>query len=199
MLNPRLEFPFLRMVNQGNRRHFLITASLLGLIALAGISPIKAAENPSPVNFRQKLNFNADWRFLRADAPGAEKPEFDAASWTTVSCPHTWNDVDSFDNFATGGHQGESELWKGTAWYRKEFTLPLSASGRKVFIEFEGVRQIVDIYLNGSHLVRDKTGSREIRPPSDSPDWGMKVHPMGGWTADQSRYTLRLSENCSAT
>ncbi len=130
-------------------------AIALILIATVLIGPLKAADVPPP---RQKLNFNADWRFLRADAPGAEKPEFDSASWSKVSCPHTWNDVDTFDNFGTGGHQGESDLWKGTAWYRKEFTLPTSARGRKVFIEFEGVRQTADIYLNGHHLGQDKTG-----------------------------------------
>ena len=139
------------------RHHLcLVMAVALAWSSITGGS-VMAAENPLP-SPRQKLNFNADWRFLRADAPGAEKPEFDAASWTTVSCPHTWNDVDTFDNFATGGHQGESDLWKGTAWYRKEFTLPASARGRKVFIEFEGVRQIADVYLNGRHLGQDKTG-----------------------------------------
>ena len=131
-----------------------IGAALVSLV-LGFSGPAIAEENPPP---RQTLNFNADWRFLRDDAPGAEKPDFDARSWATVSCPHTWNDVDSFDNFSIGGHSGESELWKGTAWYRKEFTLPAAAQGRKVFIEFEGVRQIADIYLNGRHLGQDKTG-----------------------------------------
>lgn len=124
--------------------------------ALSGTSAI-AAEGSLPKP-RQTCNFNADWRFLRGDAPGAEMPDFDASSWSRVSCPHTWNDVDSFDNFATGGHQGESKLWQGAAWYRKEFTLPPSARGKKVFIEFEGVRQVADVFLNGRHLGQDKTG-----------------------------------------
>ena len=106
----------------------------------------------------RQLNFNPDWRFSRTNVPGAELPAFNDNDWSRVSCPHTWNDTDTFDNFATGGHQGESELWTGIAWYRKEFTLPLAAAGKKVFIEFEGVRQIADVYLNGQHLGQDKTG-----------------------------------------
>ncbi|MCP5532121.1 MAG: glycoside hydrolase family 2 protein [Akkermansiaceae bacterium] len=123
---------------------------------MLGIASAAIAGEPSAP--RQKLDFNPDWRFQRADSAGAEKPDFDDASWATVSCPHTWNDVDTFDNFATSGHQGESRLWKGTAWYRKTFTPPASIRGRKVYIEFEGVRQIADVYLNGRHLGRDKTG-----------------------------------------
>jgi len=66
--------------------------------------------------------------------------------------------VDSFSHFSPGGHTGESDLWTGVAWYRKEFMLPSEAAGKKVFIEFEGVRQIADVYLNGQHLGQDKTG-----------------------------------------
>ncbi|MGN6555004.1 MAG: sugar-binding domain-containing protein, partial [Verrucomicrobiota bacterium] len=125
----------------------------IGLALCSGLSATMGAESS-----RQKLNLNADWRFLRGDVPGAERPEFDASGWTTVSCPHTWNDVDSCDNFSPGGHTGETELWTGAAWYRKEFTLPTAERGRKVFIEFEGVRQVADVYLNGRLLGQDKTG-----------------------------------------
>jgi beta-galactosidase len=133
-------------------------ALVLALFVGGWVGQGLAAETSGPAAARQKLNFNADWRFLRADVPGAEKPDFDASGWTTVSCPHTWNDTDSFCNFSVGGHTGESNLWLGAAWYRKTFTLPAAERGRKVFIEFEGVRQVADVYLNGHHLGQDKTG-----------------------------------------
>jgi beta-galactosidase len=126
----------------------LLAASALitNLVALAGDAS------------GRKLNFNPDWKFIRTNVPGAEMPTSHASGWATVSCPHTWNDTDTFDNFSTGGHTGESDLWTGVAWYRKEFVLPREARGKKVFIEFEGVRQIADVYLNGQHLGQDKTG-----------------------------------------
>ncbi|MCH5684595.1 hypothetical protein LWM68_10150 [Niabella sp. W65] len=34
-------------------------------------------------------------------------------------------------------------------WYRKHFKLPVSSKGQKVFIEFEGIRQGGDFYVNG--------------------------------------------------
>ena len=44
------------------------------------------------------------------------------------------------------------------AWYRKHFKLPKSAKGKKVFIEFEGVRQGADFYLNGKHIGLHENG-----------------------------------------
>ena len=107
---------------------------------------------------RQTLNFNPDWKFLKADAPGAQNPAFDDRSWQMVSTPHTFNDVDTFDNWSLLGHRGEQNQWSGRTWYRKEFALPKSAQGKKVFIEFEGARQIAEIYLNGQLLGVSKTG-----------------------------------------
>ncbi len=106
------------------------------------------APPPSP---RQKFDFNLDWRFLRDDVPNAESPAFDDAKWSTVSTPHSFNDVDSFRTLIShsGGDRG---TWKGISWYRKHFRLPASTAGQKVFLEFEGLRQAGDIYLNGKQV-----------------------------------------------
>ena len=40
----------------------------------------------------------------------------------------------------------------GIGWYRKHFTLPSSLSGRKIYIEFDGVMENSDVYINGTHL-----------------------------------------------
>lgn len=132
---------------------------LLGLLAVAlTVSfPVNAQSQEIGTSAR-KLNLNADWQFIRDDIKGAEATDFDASDWTTVSCPHTWNDIDTFNDFGTGGHQGESNLWQGAAWYRKQFTLPAASQGKQIYIEFEGVRQIADAYLNGHHLGQNKTG-----------------------------------------
>ncbi len=56
------------------------------------------------------------------------------------------------------GHRGEQNQWGGRTWYRKTFTLPESYKGKKVYIEFEGVRQVAEVYLNGQLLGVSKTG-----------------------------------------
>ncbi|AJR04491.1 sugar-binding domain-containing protein [Siansivirga zeaxanthinifaciens] len=107
---------------------------------------------------RSKYNFNLDWKFIRENPANAEAINFNDASWSNVSCPHTFNDVDTFDNFSPGGHYGESEQWRGTVWYRKHFKLPKSDKGKKIYIEFESVRQIADVYINGKYLGKNQTG-----------------------------------------
>ena len=107
---------------------------------------------------RIKYNFNVDWKFLKDNPSDAQKVDFDDASWTSVSCPHTFNDIDTFDDLSKGRHDGEDNQWRGTVWYRKHFQLPKEDSEKKVFIEFESVRQIADVYINGVHLGQNQTG-----------------------------------------
>ncbi|MDQ5979675.1 MAG: beta-galactosidase [Verrucomicrobiota bacterium] len=107
---------------------------------------------------RETLNFNPDWRFLKGDPVGAESPGYDESAWERVSAPHTFNDTDTFDNWSLPGHRGEQEQWSGRTWYRKTFDAPAAWQGRKVFIEFEAVRQIAEVYLNGVKLGTAKGG-----------------------------------------
>jgi beta-galactosidase len=106
----------------------------------------------------QKLNFDPDWRFIKADPPHAAAADFDDSAWSKVSLPHTFNDVDTFDDWSTPNDVGEMNLWAGRTWYRKTFTLPDSMRGKEIFIEFEAVRQVAEVYLNGQLLGVSKTG-----------------------------------------
>ena len=108
--------------------------------------------------YGQKLNFDPDWKFIKADPPNASAVDFDDSSWSNVSLPHTFNDVDTFDDWSTPNHVGEMNLWSGRTWYRKTFTLPDTMRGKKIFIEFEAVRQVAEVYLNGQLLGVSKTG-----------------------------------------
>ena len=56
--------------------------------------------------------------------------------------------MDSFRSIANDA--GDVGIYRGFAFYRKQFTLPVEAAGRKVFVEFEGARQAAYVYLNGT-------------------------------------------------
>ena len=131
-------------------RHLL--SALLILALQAGVSHAR------DLGHRLKYNFNPDWKFLQADPGEAQGLDYDDSRWSSVSCPHTFNDVDTFDDESDGGHHGEVNQWRGTVWYRKHFKLPEADRGKKVFIEFESVRQIADVYINGVHLGQNQTG-----------------------------------------
>lgn len=139
------------------RREFISA----GAIAAAGLPIVLGAAYPAfaghvqafrpPHSPRAIFNFNFDWKFIRGDVPGAESPDFDDSRWETVGTPHTFNDVDSFRELISHGG-GDRGTFKGLAWYRKRFRLPGNFSGRNIFLEFEGMRQAGDIFLNGKPI-----------------------------------------------
>lgn len=118
---------------------------------------VKNQLTPNDTN-RVKYNFNPDWKFIKDNPQDAQNIDFKDDSWSRVSCPHTFNDIDTFDDLSLGHHDGEANQWRGTVWYRKHFKIPESDAGKKVFIEFESVRQIADVYINGIHMGQNQTG-----------------------------------------
>lgn len=94
-----------------------------------------------------RFNFNAGWRLhVEKNLKGAEKAAFDDASWKQVTLPYAWNQEEAFS-------MAGKNLSDSIAWYRKTFTLPKELQGgKKFFIEFEGVRQGAQVFLNGHEL-----------------------------------------------
>jgi len=100
---------------------------------------------------RTTLSFDADWRFMKADAPGAEKSEFDDSMWRTLNVPHDWSIEGPFAQTNKTGGAG-AFLPSGVGWYRKAFVLPEETAKQCMFVEFEGVMANSDVWING-HLL----------------------------------------------
>ena len=98
---------------------------------------------------RAKLNFNADWRLCVGDFPEASNESFDDSQWQRVTLPYAFNGDEAF-------RKDIVDLTDTICWYRKQFKV--QSSKFKVFIEFEGVRQGADFYLNGHHLGFSENG-----------------------------------------
>src|SRR5262245_37959135 len=97
------------------------------------------AQQPPPAGrVRVVTPFDSNWRFLKADLPGAEEPGFDDASWRKLDVPHDWSIEGPFDDKNPAGGAG-AFLPAGVGWYRKHFNLPAAYAPRLVFIEFDGV------------------------------------------------------------
>ena len=107
---------------------------------------------------RLTLNFNLDWKFIKADPPGAAGLSFNDDAWTNVSAPHTFNDTDAFAYYSAPNHIGQTNQWSGRTWYRKSFTVPEQFKGRRVYLEFEAVRQVAEVYFNGEPLGTNQNG-----------------------------------------
>lgn len=105
----------------------------------------------SPTYARETYNFNPGWKLFVGDFKDAEKNSFDDSKWKSVSLPHSFNEDEAFK-------VGIAQMTDTVAWYRKHFKLPVSAKGKKVFLEFEGVRQGAEFYLNGHHIGLHENG-----------------------------------------
>jgi beta-galactosidase len=91
---------------------------------------------------RMKYNFNPGWKVFVGDDPNYSSADYDDAGWKNITLPYAWNEDEAF-------RKDIAELSTGIAWYRKHFKIPASAINQKVFLEFEGIRQAGEFYLNG--------------------------------------------------
>lgn len=108
-------------------------------------------------NGRQRLLMDFNWKFSQTDTSGADKTEFNDSKWRILNLPHDWSIESEFvQNAPTGG--GGGYLPTGIGWYRKRFSLPKSALSKSVWIEFDGVYQNSDVWINGQHLGRYPNG-----------------------------------------
>jgi beta-galactosidase len=100
---------------------------------------------------RSIVPFDAGWLFFRGNPSGAEQSGFADSSWRALNVPHDWAIEGPFSQTATTTGRG-GYVPSGIAWYRKHFTIPQNLSGRRVFVEFDGVMENSDVYINGTHL-----------------------------------------------
>jgi len=136
---------------RGSLGFFLLIALFL-IAAKTGAAPATAGSVFQPPSSpRVTYDFDNDWKFIRQDVSGAEAPEFNDSAWSSISTPHTYNDVDTFNKIISHGG-GQRGAYQGPAWYRKHFRLPAELSDRKIYLEFEGMKQAGDIYLNGKQI-----------------------------------------------
>jgi beta-galactosidase len=95
------------------------------------------------------MDFN--WKFSQSDTVGAEKPSFNDGGWRTLNLPHDWSIENEFvQNAPTGG--GGGYLPTGVGWYRKRFILPKTSLSKSIWVEFDGVYQNSDVWINGHHI-----------------------------------------------
>lgn len=125
---------------------FAVLFSVLFILAAFTLHAQKVKESS-----RTMLNFDSDWRFLKADAQGAETASFDDSKWRKLDVPHDWSIEGPYDK-ENPASRGGGYLPAGIGWYRKSFTVSEADAKQKVFIEFDGVMANSDVWINGFHL-----------------------------------------------
>src|SRR5580698_5920275 len=148
-----------------DRRSFLKTSGtiLAGSTIASNVAAASYAEPASTSSGRITLPINRNWRFSPAANAAARERGFDDSGFTRVTVPHT--------NLRVPWHSFDEKSYEFISTYRRRFRLPAAASGRRVFVDFEGVMTASTVWLNGVRLGEYKGGftpfSFELTPHVD--------------------------------
>ena len=89
---------------------------------------------------REVININREWTYQRGDFPQAVQKDYDDSGWERIGLPHSF----SIPYFLS------KEFYTGYGWYRKTLNLTKEDLGKDLFLEFDGVFQEAEVYVNGT-------------------------------------------------
>ena len=128
-----------------------------------GVALLCGTAQAADAQLRERLSFDADWRFAKGDPAGsaapdaagggnvtAAQPGFDDDAWRKLDLPHDWGIEGPFDQ-AYPGETGKLPWW-GVGWYRKHFTLPAADAGRKLYLDIDGAMSHAAVWINGRYV-----------------------------------------------
>ena len=120
--------------------------SIVALSVLASLSSTAWSQS-------KKVNFDFGWKFMEQDVAGAQAASFDDTKWQSVDLPHDW-DIHHAPNADAPTGNGGGYFPGGTGWYRKQVkdTDLKLANGETLWLNFEGVYQCSEIFVNGTKV-----------------------------------------------
>ncbi len=132
------------------KRMMLIFSFLLCLMLCAGVcaepdtsTNVRISQTASGRSPEFVKELSEGWKFggKGEDALPKDSPD---ELWETVNLPHTWNAEDAAD--------GDGHYERTTYWYQKTVDLDAPMDEKRYFLEFLGVNQQADLYVNGTHI-----------------------------------------------
>ncbi|GKX29655.1 beta-galactosidase [Vallitalea longa] len=96
-------------------------------------------------------NINKGWKFVLKEC---ERESLIVSEMKEIKLPHTWNGID--------GQDGGNDYYRGVGWYVKELEIEENHHGR-IFLDFQGVNSVCDVYLNGQHMGKHEGGYSGFR------------------------------------
>jgi beta-galactosidase len=168
-----VSFPNFGFMKSAKLLHRLFAAALFVVLT----STVFADGTNSP---REKLLLDFNWKFHLGNEWGAAislakagtgsgpaSRSFSDASWRTVNLPHDWAVELPFDPSAAEGHGfkpvGPGFAANNVAWYRRTFELPPGDSGKRLWLEFDGVYRDAEVFVNGWLIGHNESGYGSFR------------------------------------
>jgi beta-galactosidase len=139
--------------------------------------PAASSETNSPrertlLDFGWKFHLGNSWGTAQnltkaGTGSGPASLSFSDASWRPIDLPHDWAIELPFNANADASH-GFKALGTGfpensVAWYRRSFDLPQSDSGKRIWLEFDGVFRDAVVFVNGWTVGHHESGYSSFR------------------------------------
>lgn len=96
----------------------------------------------TPSGVRRTEAFNDGWLFRKGPFAADSLLFSPGPDWERVTVPHTWNNVDM--------QRAKNSYYAGVSAYSKTYTPDRSLEGKRLFLRFEGVGSVADVYVNGT-------------------------------------------------
>ncbi len=98
---------------------------------------------------------------------GPARADFDDRSWRRLDLPHDWAVELPFSERGSSLHGskaiGRSFPENSVGWYRRELSIPASAQGKRIALEFDGVFRNSVVWVNGHYLHHEASGYSSFR------------------------------------
>ena len=148
--------------------HLAVLCSVLAGTLVSLGATTSAADSP-----RSVLALDDDWRFHRGEAPEAVSASFDDSTWRQVDVPHDYVVEETFTEKnpepRAGAPVRQDWFWYHAflptrpAVYRKTFTIPADAAGKRLWLEFDGVFSNSFYWVNGKLVGSEYSGYTRSR------------------------------------
>jgi beta-galactosidase len=123
----------------------------IGSLTVLATDASGAAASTAAAPLVRRYSFDFGWKFRLGDEAGFEQLGMDDSHWQAVDLPHDWSIAGAFDQQNPAGGGG-GYLPTGMGWYRKTFVAPDAFAGKHVSVEFDGVYECSEVWLNGKSL-----------------------------------------------
>lgn len=101
---------------------------------------------------RMKL-FDLNWKFNYGSNIIASDINYDDQNWRSIDLPHDCNKDSELIKFILNQSDSATQEF---GWYRKHFEIPKDWKNKNIHIDFEGIANKSEIYVNGKSLTESK-------------------------------------------
>ncbi|MDR1640714.1 MAG: S-layer homology domain-containing protein [Clostridiales bacterium] len=139
------------------------TIEEIEVIGTNGLEPFSVGSLPDPESDGTQYLIGGNWKVQRAsevDAEGEELagPDYDDEEWLAAVVPgtilSTYLQAGAIPdpNYDDWQFQVSDTFFTADFWYRDSFDIPASKEGQTIFLNFDSINWLADVYFNGELL-----------------------------------------------